>query len=162
MAGLNPHPTRDPRGHFFGREDEDVGHLPPEQWRENRLYLRGIDLYHQGYFWEAHEVWEQLWKLVDRHSAEGQFLQGLILLSAARIKHNVRSAAGVRKTSWLAYRRLQAALEKDPCDSEGRFMGLDLADLIARTKHHYAPLWPDGSLRGIVLRGEPPRLLLAE
>jgi len=161
VAGLNPHPLRDPRGHSFGLPDTEPPRLPPRRWRENRLYLYGIDLYHQGYFWEAHEAWEQLWKQVDRHSAEGRFLQGLILLSAARIKHNVGSAQGVRKASWLGYRRLQAVVDLGGPDADGRFMGIEVPDLLDQVERHYGPHWPDGSLRGIVLRGAPPRLRLA-
>ena len=33
----------------------------PEQWHLCRPYLYGIDLFNDGYYWEAHEVWEGLW-----------------------------------------------------------------------------------------------------
>ncbi len=160
VAGLNPHPRSHPEGHARGRPEPELEYLPRNRWRENQDYLFGIDLYHSGYFWEAHEGWEGLWKQVDRHSAEGQFYQGLILLSAARIKLHARSAHGVRKTSWMAYQRLRNVLDLGAAGADGRFMGIDLPGLLAQVDRHYGAHWPDGSLRAIVLRGDPPRLEL--
>ena len=48
--------------------------------------LWGMDLFNQGYYWEAHEAWEALWRAAIRGSAEHNLLQGLILLAAAGVK----------------------------------------------------------------------------
>ena len=41
----------------------------------------GIALFNSGKFWEAHEVWEEIWK---NHPEDGRFfIQGLIQLAAA-------------------------------------------------------------------------------
>jgi Domain of unknown function (DUF309) len=45
----------------------------------------GIDLYNAGYFWEAHESWEALWR-VETDAAIRERLQGLILAAAACLK----------------------------------------------------------------------------
>ena len=41
LPGRDPHPTRDPEGHSFGREEEAGRYLPPARWRENEPYLFG-------------------------------------------------------------------------------------------------------------------------
>ena len=53
----------------------------------------GWDLYENHYWWEAHEVWERLWKAMPLDSdeqwpnehPERRFVQGHILLSASRL-----------------------------------------------------------------------------
>ncbi len=160
VPGLNPHPVRDRRGHSFGRPEAIRDRIPPDRWRENLDYLFGIDLYHQGYFWEAHEVWEGLWKQADRDTAEKRFYQGLIFLTASQFKRHQGSAQGVRKASRLGYLRLEAVVEAGACDARGRFMGIDLPGLLVQIERYYGAQWPDGSLRGIALRGEPPRLMV--
>ena len=49
--------------------------------KETRQFLRGIALFNARKFFEAHEVWEELW-LVEPEP-EKTFLQGLIQLAAA-------------------------------------------------------------------------------
>ena len=97
IPGVTPHPIRDPRGHSYGVEEvHDAEPLPPEFWRQNEDYLYGVDLYNFAYWWEAHEAWEGLW-----HQAEGTyrlFLQGLIQVSAAFIKHPHANAATTAHT----------------------------------------------------------------
>ena len=58
VPGKFPHPIRDPQGHSFGEVPDAVVNLDPQQWRECRPYLRGIDLFNHGFYWEAHESWE--------------------------------------------------------------------------------------------------------
>ena len=53
----------------------------------------GWDLYNHHYWWEAHEVWERLWKALPLDSSEvwsnehpkRRFVQGHILLSACKL-----------------------------------------------------------------------------
>lgn len=65
----------------------------------------GVDLYHQGYLWEAHEAWESEFKGPDR-----EFIQGLIQLAAMLLKSHVGSEAGVRKL----YAKSRANLARVP------------------------------------------------
>lgn len=153
VPGLNPHPVEDPAGHSHGVEPAPASCSPPERWRENVDYLYGIDLYHQGYLWESHEVWEGLWKCLNRESIQAQFLQGLIQNSAAQLKAHVRSARGARTLS----RRACLHLEKAQAAGAGaRYMGLDLADLLAQMRTHYGPLWTTDDV--VRLNGTAPRL----
>lgn len=92
-----PHPIRDPRGHSHGRKPRPPKALVPEQWAENRSYLLAIDLFNGGYYWEAHDEWERLWRSSGPDTTVGRFLKGLVKLSAAGVKVRERSIHGVRR-----------------------------------------------------------------
>jgi hypothetical protein len=59
-------------------------------------FLRGIDLFNRGEFWEAHEAWESAWNAArsagDVPSAA--FAQGLIWCAAAWVKRRAGEPAG--------------------------------------------------------------------
>lgn len=86
VPGRAPHPIRDPSGHSFGRAERDVAAPDMDDPRGSRDYLRGIDLFHAGCYWEAHEVWEGLWIAAGRTPPLALFLQGLIKLAASGVK----------------------------------------------------------------------------
>ncbi len=77
LPGRHPHPVRDPGGHSYG---------VPEVHHDPDGLLWGIDLFDQGYPWEAHEAWEPLWFAAERGSALRSLYKGLILLAAAGVK----------------------------------------------------------------------------
>ena len=56
-----PHPRNDPDGHSYDEEEEYLPHFTAEEWRDCEHYLYGVDLFNQGYWWEAHEAWEAVW-----------------------------------------------------------------------------------------------------
>src|SRR5438876_1152114 len=80
-----PRPLNDPGAHSHGQANDPPAVEPP-RWRESRAYLRGLDLFNAGYFWEAHEVWEGLWKAAGRRGETADFLKGLIQLAVAGLK----------------------------------------------------------------------------
>lgn len=95
-----PHPIRDPKGHSHGRKSlpgQGPKALSPENWIRNRNYLYGLDLFNFGFYWEAHEEWERLWRVSGADTIPGRFLKGLIKLSAAGVKVRERSIHGVRR-----------------------------------------------------------------
>ena len=111
VPGRTPHPVKDPDGHMRG--EEPVGG-----------FLRGIDLYHAGYLWEAHEAWEGLWKATTE-PVPREFLQALIQIAAALLKAHVGEETGARKLATAARSRLQSVVAETPdC------MGLDVTDLL--------------------------------
>ena len=81
-----PHPIRDPDGHSFGLEERDGVAPDVDDPRGSRDFLRAVDLFHAGYYWEAHEVWEGLWIAAGRTSPLAMFLKALIKLAAAGVK----------------------------------------------------------------------------
>lgn len=144
IPGINKHPVRDPEGHSYGREHEPLVFLAPEKWRENHEYLFGVDLYNDAYWWESHEAWESVWHTTDKQGPYGQFLQGLIQVSAAFIKWYSHEEIGMRKLYELGIMRLEFVRER-----QANFMGLDLNSHLLKLKKHFAlvladaALWPD-------------------
>src|SRR5690606_933206 len=80
-----PHPYRDPRGHSFNRKPPTPKPLNEDRWAECRSYLIGLDLFNLGFYWEAHDEWERLWRSSNPDSMVGKFLKGLVKLAAAGI-----------------------------------------------------------------------------
>jgi uncharacterized protein len=108
VPGLNPHPRRDPRGHAYGTRETVPPRVPPERWRDNDVYLHGIDLYNHAYWWECHEALEGLWHLTGHAGTEAAFLQGLIQAAAANLKRHMGSVAGARRLGGEAVQRLES------------------------------------------------------
>jgi predicted metal-dependent hydrolase len=92
-----PHPIRDPKGHSHNRKPRSPQPLVPESWADNRTYLIAVDFFNMGYYWEAHEEWERLWRVSGPDSTVGRFLKGLVKLSAAGVKVREKSIHGVRR-----------------------------------------------------------------
>jgi len=118
--GRTPHPLNHPNGHGCPGTDPADALRQPEAWREDAAYLHGVDLYHAGFYWEAHEAWEGLWRQAERGSAQWSFLKGLIQLSAACLHLANGNSAGFQRLAEKGLRRLAAC-------SGGVFMGLDVA-----------------------------------
>lgn len=92
-----PHPIRHPEGHSHGRKGRTPKPLSADAWAENRSYLLAIDYFNFGYYWEAHDEWERLWRVSGPDSTVGRFLKGLVKLSAAGVKVREDSIHGVRR-----------------------------------------------------------------
>jgi predicted metal-dependent hydrolase len=107
-----PHPTNDPAGHSYGAE-------PPAD-----AFRWGIDLYHHGYFWEAHEAWEELWR--EAEGPERELLAGLIQLAATALKIRGGQLEAARRLGERAEQHLRAAGASPTLDASA------LADQLAR------------------------------
>jgi len=104
----DPHPTRDPDGHSYGEEAPDpvctaADFGATEAWRF------GVDLFNHGYYWEAHEAWEGIWRRLGRRSEAGRQVQGLIQLAVAMLKRELGQDRGARLLLADARERLQGA-----------------------------------------------------
>ena len=119
VPGLNPHPRRHPQGHAYGTPETPPPRVPPERWRENAVYLFGVDLYNFAYWWECHEALEGLWHLTGHKGHEASFLQGVIQAAAANLKRHMGVPEGARRLGKEAVDRLRSL-------GAARFMGADL------------------------------------
>lgn len=54
-----------------------------------------MDLFHAGYFWEAHEAWEHVWHESARGTPIESVVRALIRTTAAHVKHRQGVARGV-------------------------------------------------------------------
>ncbi len=124
-----PHPRRDPGGHSYGRPEARPPALEPERWRDSSSYLEGVDLFNFGYYWEAHEAWEGLWRAEDATSPAAGFLKGLIKLAAAGVQFRRGGLAGARRHAGAASRHLAGVRRRTGRSS---FAGLDLERLAER------------------------------
>jgi uncharacterized protein len=93
-------------------------------------YLAGVVLFNAGDFFEAHEVWEDLW--AENHGDERRFYQGLIQ-AAVGLCHfgngNLRGAAKLYRSS----RDYQSGLASP-------FRGLDLAEFWRQMEVCFLPV----------------------
>lgn len=120
-----PHPRR-PGGHSHQQPEEIPPPLDPGRWWENQTYLRGIDLFNHGYYWESHEEWEGIWNAAGRCGPVAELCKGLIKLAAAGVKVRQGRIEGVRR-----HGRAAAAHFSKTAELTGKlhFAGLDLPSL---------------------------------
>ena len=76
----------------------------PEERR--RLFREGLDLFNRGAFYEAHEVWEDIWRSTTPEPKD--LFQGLIQVAAALHQfRDLKRIDGPRRTFEKARRRLE-------------------------------------------------------
>ena len=85
-------------------------------------FVRGARLFDDGAFFEAHEAWEERWRIAEDET-ERRFLQGLIQVAAAL--HKLLVMRSPEAASRLFARAL-AKLDASPADLT-REQGFDLA-----------------------------------
>jgi hypothetical protein len=139
LPGVTPHPLRDPQGHHYGRAPRPDGPpLDDSNWRTCTLYLAGLDLYNHGYWWEAHEWWEGLWRQPGATPASQLFLQALIQMAVALVKKRQGSPRGVNLLLGHAQEKL-GRLAQSGCHA---YAGLSLAALQVAIDQTAAPVDP--------------------
>ncbi len=147
LPGVDPHPTRDPRGHSFtGEAEASAAYLSPEDWRHNDDYLFGVDLYNHGYLWEAHEAWEGLWHAAKHDELQAEVLQGLIQCAAGALKVRMQQPRGVARLTELGTARLEQVAHR----TSSTFMGLDLGELVAAFRAFAAQADPQLDSRPLI------------
>jgi hypothetical protein len=104
-------------------------------------YLAGILFFNAQDYFEAHEVWEDLW--AESHGDERRFYQGLIQAAVGLFHFGNGNLGGAVKL----YRSSREYMA--PCGSP--FLGLDAADFWRQMEHCFEPLLatsaPDRRLR---------------
>jgi uncharacterized protein len=73
--------------------------------KESEQFRRGVALFNARKFFEAHEVWEDLWLL--EPEPEKTFLQGLIQLAAAYHHHSRENPRGAQSLLAAALAKLR-------------------------------------------------------
>ena len=141
IPGRAPHPTRDPDGHSYGEPPVALEKFTAADWPTCAPYLYGIDLFNHRYWWESHEALEQCWVAAGRSTETGLFLQGLIQIAVACLKHEQGFLD-------VARRMAQEGMEKFP-SPPGAYLGVDSVLLRRDVLNH---------LNG----GVAPRIRLAE
>ena len=128
-GGPWPHPHRAPGA----RQDTaavrgGLSSMEKSQW--SAWFLRGIALFNAGYYWEAHEFWEDLWHVEGRKGPTADVLRALIKFAAAGVKVREGRPGGVRTHCHRA-----AVLFASAAGQGGaRQLGLDLEYLAERAR----------------------------
>jgi uncharacterized protein len=73
---------------------------------KNRLFRKGLEAFNSGHFYEAHELWEEVW--LKTPAPDKMFLQGLIQVAAAFHHHSRANLIGTRNLLKEALRKLDA------------------------------------------------------
>jgi len=72
-------------------------------------FKHGLMYLEEGYFWEAHEVFEPVWMALPTDSEERRFVQGLIQLANASLKANMERPKAVHRLCPIARELLLSA-----------------------------------------------------
>lgn len=151
-----PHPVNDHAGHLYGARDTThelpisprvLSSLPTEpnarrqalaaELAANPRWRYAVDLFTEGFYWEAHEAWESFWHALGRTTPEAQFVQGLIHLAAACVKIREGKPQGVIRHT----QRARELLGDLGAAQTGGALGLDPESILAvlRELEHYRP-----------------------
>ncbi|MHA2611935.1 MAG: DUF309 domain-containing protein [bacterium JZ-2024 1] len=91
---------------------------PPE-------FEKGVELYGKGYYWRAHEIWEELWHTSGE--PERSLLKALIQISAALIHSE--------KSHWDGVLRLLTRAEKYLSTCPNTVLGISIPDLLTSVRN---------------------------
>jgi len=80
-----------------------------ESHEKDRLYQKGLEAFNSAHFYDAHELWEEVW--LETPNPDKMFLQGLIQVAAAFHHYSRANLLGTRNL-------LQAGLLKLDCFPE--------------------------------------------
>lgn len=115
-------------------------------------YLAGAGLFNRGLFFEAHEVWEDLWH--DTAGPDRRFYQGLILAAVAVYHAGKGNARGARRLFHSGRRYMSAFPD--------RHLGLDVPAFWAAMERALSEFLPDPASAVAALRAsELPTIAVA-
>lgn len=155
-----PHPVNDCHGHLHAQHDqphepsisEDVlSRLPTAPARRHHAlagilattpeWLFALDLFNDGFYWEAHEAWENLWNHLGRTTAEAALVQGLIHVAAACVKIREGRPNGVARHAHRGRELLANALVADQADGVLGITASSLKGVLAELDAYKPACW---------------------
>lgn len=83
--------------------------MTPAALAASDAWCAGWQFLRQGYFWEAHELFEPVWMALPPNSRERALVQGVIQVANAALKARMRRPRAVLRLCDLAERHLGAA-----------------------------------------------------
>ena len=94
---------------------------------QNIPWLYGLRLFNEGFFWEAHEIWEEAWLLARPKSREEHLLRSVIHLTNGALKGSMGRDKAKKRLAALAIEQCDAAY----LQWNASVMGLDQDDILA-------------------------------
>ena len=134
IPGHWPHPCCTPDGHSYGVQPPNAAPLEEASWKTCDAYRRGIQLFNAGYYWESHELWEDVWKALGRQGDMAELLKGLIKLAAVGIKIRQGRVKAAQSLLNRSAAHLESVATSYPRDVVA---GLDLSALISWAAHFH-------------------------
>lgn len=119
---INAHPFLDKDGHSYDEKLSPVDSFSTENWQDCDEYLYSIDLFNYGYWWEAYERLKHISLGAGRESETGRFVQGLLQIAAALLKHFMQEEKGAATLAKLGTGNLQSVANI--------YLGIDVNNLI--------------------------------
>jgi uncharacterized protein len=122
VPGLN---ARHPEDWFDHIKASVTDETPIELLSQTEAWQVGLSYFHDGYFWECHEVLEAVWMRAPDPSPERALIQAMIQLANARLK--------IRMGKPNAARRLCAMVDDllQQCGAAETILGLRLSEITA-------------------------------
>jgi hypothetical protein len=127
LPGVTPEPDREPL--------ERAKALVPPAFAggvpaEHPAFRYGLALHDGGFFWEAHEVWEAVWKAAPKNGCDRLVLRGLIQRANAHLKLRMgRRAAALRLLDEAAGELAEAARRRG-VTPQGLLASIDLDAIV--------------------------------
>ncbi|GIW43100.1 MAG: hypothetical protein KatS3mg077_0382 [Candidatus Binatia bacterium] len=87
--------------------DKPRGSGDPTDLASHPAWILGQDLFARGYYWEAHEAWESLWREVAVGAEERELLHVLLQWSASLLQLRCGWTQAAQRVGQRAYARLQ-------------------------------------------------------
>jgi hypothetical protein len=111
------HPSRHER--YSARPLPASRHVPgrgprPEAGPGDDAFRHGVDLFNNGYWWEAHEAWEAVWMGLAPNSAERHGIQAMIQVANCFLKIAMGQGRAARLVRADIERLFAAALLHGP------------------------------------------------
>ena len=110
IPGVHPHPIRHPDGHAH-THPRPLSFIITAPWADQHIWNHGLDLFDHRYYWESHEVFEQMWHACKGKTGERLLLQGLIQAAAFRLKWHQQQERPALKLLDASTNKLQHASE---------------------------------------------------
>jgi len=123
----NAHPFLDEDGHSYGEKLSPSHSFATDNWQNCDEYLYSIDLFNYGFWWEAHERLKFVSIGAGRESETGQFVQGLIQVAAALLKHFMQEETGAATLAELGSGNLQGVADI--------YLGINVTTLVAQLQN---------------------------
>ena len=146
LPGKTPEPDRAPLEHAKA--------LVPKAYENgvdprDPAFRYGLALHDAGFFWEAHEVWEAVWKAAPKNGCDRLVLRALIQLANAKLKLRMSRARAAARLVEEARAELAEAARRRGAVDLGLLSGTDLKSILDDIRA------VEGEL-GAALDGQPP------
>ncbi len=121
---INAHPFLDSDGHSYGEKLSEPDSFTIDNWQNCADFLYSIDLFNHGFWWEAHERLKFVSLAAGRESETGKFVQGLIQIAAALLKHSMAQPEAATTLAEMGTANIQ--------QMDATYLGIETANLIAQ------------------------------